>query len=49
MGKLLISISNELEEELRDYIRRKGDLSRIISEALQLWITRKKGAPNNET
>jgi hypothetical protein len=39
MGKLTIVIDDEYEERLRDRVRRKGDLSRLINEALGFWFS----------
>jgi len=42
MGKLTIVLSDSLEERLRTQIRRRGDLSRIIEEALEEWLDRRE-------
>ena len=42
MGKLTIVLSDSLEERLRCLIRRRGDLSRIIEEALAEWLDRRE-------
>lgn len=40
MGKLTIVLSDEMEERLRAHIRKKGDISRIIEQALEEWFNR---------
>ena len=38
MEKLTIVLSDDVEEQLRDRVRGKGDVSAIIEEALKLWF-----------
>ncbi len=40
MGRILVSISDELENRLREHLRKQGDLSRIVSEALISYLDR---------
>ena len=40
MGKIMVSISDELENRLREHLRKQGDLSRIVSEALESYLER---------
>jgi len=35
-------VSNKVEEEIRKYNRRRGDLSRIAEEAFTLWLEKQK-------
>jgi hypothetical protein len=35
MGKVTVVLDDELEEKLRNHIKRKGDLSKIVNEALR--------------
>ena len=37
MGKIHVTIDDELEEKIRERTRRKGDLSKFTEEALQAW------------
>ena len=43
MGKIVISISDKTEEELRSLLRRKGDLSRIVEQAIKVQLNKEKG------
>jgi len=36
----MVSISDELENRLREHLRKQGDLSRIVSEALESYLER---------
>lgn len=38
MGKITVTLDDNVENELRAVTRRKGDMSRIVTEALQLWM-----------
>ena len=38
MGKIMVSISDELENRLREHLRKQGDLSRIVTEALESYL-----------
>ena len=42
MGKLTFLIPDSLEEQVRDHIRKKGDLSKIGVEALEKWLKEKE-------
>jgi hypothetical protein len=47
MGRISVSISDELEKELRfktieRFGGKKGDLSRAIEEAIETWVTKEK-------
>lgn len=43
MGKITAIVSDDIENSLRDFVRGKGDISRIVEEALQLWLNKQKG------
>ncbi|WP_455363266.1 hypothetical protein [[Eubacterium] cellulosolvens] len=40
MGKIMVSISDNLENRLRQHLRKQGDLSRIVTEALESHLDR---------
>jgi len=40
MGKITIVLSDDMENRLRAHTRKRGDLSRIIEEALEEWFNR---------
>ena len=40
MGKIMVTLSDELENRLREHLRRQGDLSRIVTEALESYLDR---------
>ena len=40
MAIMALSISEENEKKLRDLNRHKGDMSKIINEALEQWFER---------
>ncbi|WP_206206179.1 ribbon-helix-helix domain-containing protein [Thermococcus indicus] len=47
MGKMMVSISDEVEQEFRELVAkryglRRGALSIAVEEALRLWIIRTK-------
>jgi len=42
--KIIASIPVELEERLREYTHRRGDLSKIVTEALEAWLKKQKGS-----
>lgn len=47
MGKLVVVISDELEQKFREevykrYGLRKGNLSKAIEEAIKVWISQSK-------
>lgn len=35
MGKILATLPDELENRLREHLRKQGDLSRIVTDALE--------------
>jgi len=43
MGKVTAIVSDDVENHLRDFVRGKGDISRIVEEALQLWLNEQEG------
>ena len=44
MGRIDVVISDGTEKEVREHIRGKGDLSKIVEEALKLWLKNKQGS-----
>ena len=40
MGKILATLPDDLENRLREHLRKQGDLSRIITEALESYLDR---------
>jgi len=40
LGKILATIPDELENRLREHLRKQGDLSRIVTEALTSYLDR---------
>ena len=40
LGKILATLPDELENRLRQHLRRQGDLSRIVTEALESYLDR---------
>jgi len=42
MGKVTVVLDDDLEERLRNHIRGKGDLSKIVNEALRKHLGEKK-------
>ena len=46
MGKVTIVLRDSIEERLRDLIRKRGDLSRIIEQALEEWLDRREEEPD---
>ena len=44
MGKVTIVLSDQLEERLRAFPRKKGDLSKIVEQALEAWLAKKEEA-----
>jgi hypothetical protein len=40
MGKIILSLSDELENRLREHLRKQDDLSRIGTEALESYLDR---------
>lgn len=45
MGKIMVSISDDLENRLREHLRKQGDLSRIVTEALTAHLDRIEKKP----
>ncbi len=43
MGKITLVLSDEIEERLRNLIRKRGDLSKIVEQALEDWLDRREG------
>ncbi len=41
LGLIQALIPDDLEDRIREHIHRKGDLSKIIREALELWLNEK--------
>lgn len=42
MGKVTAIVSDDVENRLRDFVRGKGDISRIVEEALEAWLNKQK-------
>jgi hypothetical protein len=40
LGKILATLPDELENRLREHLRKQGDLSRIVTEALESYLER---------
>lgn len=40
MAKVMVVLDEKIEENLRNHIRKRGDLSKIINEALEEWLQR---------
>ena len=38
MGKIMVTLADELENRLREHLRKQGDLSRIVTEALESYL-----------
>jgi len=45
MGKIMVTLSDELENRLREHLRKQGDLSRIVTEALESYLDRIEKKP----
>jgi len=45
LGKIMVSISDDLENRLREHLRKQGDLSRIVTEALTAYLDRIEKKP----
>ncbi len=43
MGKITLVLSDEIEDRLRNLIRKKGDLSKIVEQALEELLDRREG------
>lgn len=41
LGLIQALIPDDLEDRVREHVHRKGDLSKIIREALELWLKEK--------
>lgn len=46
--KIIASIPVELEGQVRNYTHRKGDLSKLVVEALEWWVKEQKDAEEND-
>lgn len=42
MPKITFNLNCDLEERLRHYTGRKGSLSTILNQAVELWLTQEK-------
>jgi hypothetical protein len=40
LGKILATLPDDLENRLREHLRKQGDLSRIITAALESYLDR---------
>jgi hypothetical protein len=40
MGRIMVTLSDDLENRLREHLRKQGDLSRIVTEALESYLDR---------
>jgi hypothetical protein len=45
LGKILATLPDELENRLREHLRKQGDLSRIVTEALTDYLDRIEKKP----
>lgn len=43
MGKITLVLSDEIEDRLRNLIRKRGDLSKIVEQALKELLDRREG------
>jgi hypothetical protein len=43
MRTITVNLNCQIEERLRQYTGRKGDLSKIANEAFKLWLDQKEG------
>jgi hypothetical protein len=43
MRQITFLLNCNIEERLRKYTGRKGDLSKILNEAVKLWLDQKEG------
>ena len=41
LGLIHVRIRDNLEDRLREHIHRRGDLTRVIEEAIELWLKKK--------
>lgn len=44
MRQITFQLNCNLEERLRKYTGRKGELSKVLNEAVEMWLDRKEGA-----
>jgi len=42
LGLLQAMVPDDLEARIREHVHRKGDLSRIVREALEMWLEQKR-------
>jgi len=42
MGKVTVVLSDKVEARVRAFIRKKGDLSRIVEQALEDWLKKEE-------
>ena len=42
MGRVQVVLDDDVEALLRNHIQKKGDISRIINEALRDWLKEKE-------
>ena len=42
MGDIFVTIDDDLEEQIRDKVKRKGDLSKIVNETLRKGLSVKR-------
>jgi hypothetical protein len=40
LGEILATLPDDLENRLREHLRKQGDLSRIVTDALQDYLNR---------
>jgi len=40
LGKILATLPDELENRVREHLRKQGDLSRVVTEALESHLDR---------
>lgn len=43
MKTIQVVLEDRLEEELRTHTLRKGDLSRVVAEAIEDWLKKNRG------
>lgn len=46
MRTITVNLNCQIEERLRKYTGRKGELSKIANEAFKLWLDQKEGLVN---
>lgn len=42
MGKITVVLSDQVEARARTFLRRRGDLSRIVEQALEDWLKKEE-------